>query len=192
VWESFKILGRNFGTLRSTNTYNSCSTCIPILFVFSATTCEKERDDLGDGNLDLEAKKRKTNEPLAAVTIKMSVQQEAQPEEKRPDQRSPLERYRGGYLWVTDLVNQIWCEQQMFYKLTMPAIVKESPIITAGQHLHLARGSYTLFIYLTQIEYIPAASPPPPPHTHTRPPAPKDAAFQFSRGRGVSLERQRG
>ncbi|XP_064653312.1 exonuclease V-like [Lineus longissimus] len=93
--------------------------------------CEKELNDdtLGDGD----SKKRKTGTEGCELTATQS-------EKKRSDQRSPLERYRGGYLWVTDLCKQIWCEQQMFYHLTMPrVIVEESPIVTVGQNLHLAR-----------------------------------------------------
>ncbi|XP_074640903.1 exonuclease V-like [Tubulanus polymorphus] len=68
--------------------------------------------------------------------------------EKRSSKgQNPLERIRGGYLWVSDLISQSWCEHQMIYKLTgvaflVPQIIppiEESKIVTAGSNLHLAR-----------------------------------------------------
>ena len=56
------------------------------------------------------------------------------------DNRVPLERFRPGYLWVSDLTRQHWCEQQMWYSLTLPVIVEENPVMTEGSNLHLARG----------------------------------------------------
>ncbi|XP_060599792.1 exonuclease V-like [Ruditapes philippinarum] len=52
---------------------------------------------------------------------------------------TPLERFRPGYLWVSDLTRQNWCEQQVFYSFTVPAIVEENPVMTEGSSLHLAR-----------------------------------------------------
>ncbi|XP_056008988.1 exonuclease V-like isoform X2 [Ostrea edulis] len=52
---------------------------------------------------------------------------------------SPLEKFRPGYLWVTDLTRQIWCEQQLYYTFTVPSIAGENPVMTAGTDLHLAR-----------------------------------------------------
>ena len=57
-----------------------------------------------------------------------------------PAQISPLEQYRGGSLWVSDLSSQSWCEQQMVYNFTVPGVVVENPVMTAGTNMHLARG----------------------------------------------------
>lgn len=53
---------------------------------------------------------------------------------------SPLERFRPGYLWVSDLTRQNWCEQQLYYTFTVPTVVEENPVMTEGSSLHLARG----------------------------------------------------
>lgn len=58
---------------------------------------------------------------------------------------TPLERFRPGYLWVSDLTKQTWCEQQMVYNFTVPGIVVEDPVLTKGTDLHLARGTNEYF-----------------------------------------------
>jgi hypothetical protein len=59
----------------------------------------------------------------------------------------PLQQFKPGYLWVSDLSSQSWCEQQLYYKFTVPGIVEENPAMTKGTNLHLARGStYYIFI----------------------------------------------
>lgn len=62
-------------------------------------------------------------------------------------QLSLLERFRPGYLWVTDLTKQNWCEQQLFYTFTIPtvAVVEDTPVMKAGTDFHLARGTCTAF-----------------------------------------------
>jgi len=53
---------------------------------------------------------------------------------------TPLERWRKGYLWVTHLVNQLWCEQQLEYGFTRPKDAVEQPsYVSKGSELHLAR-----------------------------------------------------
>ncbi|XP_053375121.1 exonuclease V-like [Mercenaria mercenaria] len=52
---------------------------------------------------------------------------------------SPLSRFRPGYLWVSDLTRQNWCEQQLYYSFTVPSVVEENPVMTEGSSLHLAR-----------------------------------------------------
>ena len=61
-------------------------------------------------------------------------------EHNTEENKTPLERFRPGYLWVSDLTRQHWCEQQMWYSFTMPVVVEENPIMTEGSNLHLARG----------------------------------------------------
>ena len=53
--------------------------------------------------------------------------------------KSPLTQIRNGYLWVSDLCSQLWCEQQNEYKLTAPSKEPESEQMTKGTELHLAR-----------------------------------------------------
>lgn len=62
-------------------------------------------------------------------------------------QLSLLERFRPGYLWVTDLTKQNWCEQQLFYTFTIPAVavVEDTPVMKAGTDYHLARGTCIVF-----------------------------------------------
>ena len=55
-------------------------------------------------------------------------------------QSTPLSKLRNDYLWVSDLAQQIWCEQQLVYKLTLPTVLVEEPAMTEGSNLHLARG----------------------------------------------------
>lgn len=57
---------------------------------------------------------------------------------------TPLQKFRPGYLWVSDFTRQSWCEQQMYYMFTVPTIVEEDPVMTAGSNLHLARGMIIL------------------------------------------------
>ncbi|XP_069136476.1 exonuclease V-like [Argopecten irradians] len=52
---------------------------------------------------------------------------------------TPLEMFRPGYLWVSDLTKQHWCEQQLLYSFTVPGIVVEDPVMTKGSNLHLQR-----------------------------------------------------
>lgn len=56
---------------------------------------------------------------------------------------SPLQRFRPGYLWVSDLTRQSWCEQQLYYSFTVPTLVEQNPVITEGTNLHLERGIQT-------------------------------------------------
>ena len=75
------------------------------------------------------------SEPVNITTDSHSIQTE-----NTGDSRTPLERFRPGYLWVSDLTRQLWCEQQMWYSFTLPGIVEENPVMTEGSNLHLARG----------------------------------------------------
>ena len=61
-------------------------------------------------------------------------------EQEQACRDSPLSNFRNNYLWVSDLVQQIWCEQQMVYKMTLPTVHVEDPAMTLGSTLHLARG----------------------------------------------------
>jgi exonuclease V len=51
----------------------------------------------------------------------------------------PLTQIRNGYLWVSDLCSQMWCEQQTEYKLIAPSKEPESEQMSKGTELHLAR-----------------------------------------------------
>ena len=52
---------------------------------------------------------------------------------------NPLEKFRKGYLWVSNLTAQIWCEQQMEYGFTRPQEIKEPEHVFRGSELHLSR-----------------------------------------------------
>ncbi|XP_071553077.1 exonuclease V-like isoform X3 [Panulirus ornatus] len=60
-----------------------------------------------------------------------------QAEESSP----PIHSLRGGYLWVSDLCSQMWCEQQLEYRLSLPPDdnIPEPEQVTKGSSLHLAR-----------------------------------------------------
>ncbi|XP_014676846.1 PREDICTED: exonuclease V-like isoform X2 [Priapulus caudatus] len=45
----------------------------------------------------------------------------------------------GKYIWVSDLMKQLWCEQQMVYEMEEPSLERETPAMKAGTDLHLAR-----------------------------------------------------
>lgn len=50
----------------------------------------------------------------------------------------PLEKFRKGYLWVSHLTSQYWCEQQMEYSFTRPEEAVEEPQhVSRGSELHL-------------------------------------------------------
>ena len=61
--------------------------------------------------------------------------------ENQPDKKivTPLTDFRNGYLWVSDLCSQMWCEQQIEYKLTAPVKEPESEQMAKGSELHLER-----------------------------------------------------
>ncbi|XP_075710355.1 exonuclease V [Rhinoderma darwinii] len=52
---------------------------------------------------------------------------------------TPLEKYSLRYLTVTDICSQVWCEQQMVYKMELPALVEKSAAMSEGSSIHLAR-----------------------------------------------------
>ncbi|CAG8979039.1 hypothetical protein HYALB_00011609 [Hymenoscyphus albidus] len=60
-------------------------------------------------------------------------------EPKRPDTRSPLERFRTQPrkgLSVTDLVSPAWCELQYWYSLTLHGRKKRTPEMKQGSRVH--------------------------------------------------------
>ncbi|KAJ7377282.1 Mitochondrial 5'-3' exonuclease and sliding exonuclease [Desmophyllum pertusum] len=54
---------------------------------------------------------------------------------------TPLDKFRGskGYLSVSDLTSQFWCEQQMEYNFLAPEPKPESEQMQLGKNIHLAR-----------------------------------------------------
>lgn len=60
-----------------------------------------------------------------------------------PESRSslpPIQLYRNGYLWVSDISRQAWCEQQLEYSFTKLQMEEpEAPQLSKGTELHLAR-----------------------------------------------------
>ncbi|XP_073523916.1 exonuclease V isoform X2 [Phyllobates terribilis] len=54
---------------------------------------------------------------------------------------TPLEKYSFRYVTVTDVCSQVWCEQQMVYKMEHPGIVKpeRAAAMSEGSSIHLAR-----------------------------------------------------
>lgn len=63
-----------------------------------------------------------------------------------------LRLVRSGYVWVSDLSSQAWCEMKMYYSfslpLQMPVEVVEDPVMQIGSAIHLARGKLELLFYL--------------------------------------------
>lgn len=53
----------------------------------------------------------------------------------------PLARFRRGYLWVSDMSRQAWCEQQVHYGFARPHLLPEqdAPEVAKGSEMHLAR-----------------------------------------------------
>lgn len=54
---------------------------------------------------------------------------------------TPLERYRGNSLKVTDITAQAWCEQQLAYSLTVPREVLQTPAMERGTAMHSVKGN---------------------------------------------------
>ncbi|KAG7173875.1 Exonuclease V-like [Homarus americanus] len=75
------------------------------------------------------------------LVIKMVKVDEELQDGSKPMHVPPLESLRGGYLWVSDISSQIWCEQQLEYRLSLPpdVIIPEPKAVTKGSELHLAR-----------------------------------------------------
>lgn len=65
---------------------------------------------------------------------------------------NPLEKFRKGYLWVSNLTAQIWCEQQMEYGFTRPQEIKEPEHVFRGSELHLSRELQTEDYIDVQVE----------------------------------------
>ena len=61
---------------------------------------------------------------------------------------TPLDRFRGGagYLSVSDLTAQFWCEQQMEYNFLAPEPRPESEQMQLGKDIHLARGELSMLL----------------------------------------------
>ena len=52
----------------------------------------------------------------------------------------PIDKWRPGYLWVSHLTSQLWCEQQMEYGFSRPQLASsDNPQMVRGSELHLAR-----------------------------------------------------
>ncbi|CAJ0928931.1 unnamed protein product [Ranitomeya imitator] len=60
---------------------------------------------------------------------------------RKTEVETPLEKYFLKYVTVTDVCSQVWCEQQMVYKMEQPAIVKpeRAAAMSEGSSIHLAR-----------------------------------------------------
>ena len=55
---------------------------------------------------------------------------------------TPMDKFRHGlgYLSVSDLTAQFWCEQQMEYNFLAPETKPETEQMQLGKDIHLARG----------------------------------------------------
>ncbi|XP_056414413.1 exonuclease V [Hyla sarda] len=60
---------------------------------------------------------------------------------RKTELETPLERYFLKYLTVTDICSQVWCEQQMVYKMERPALIEpeKTAAMNHGSSIHLAR-----------------------------------------------------
>ncbi|XP_066455718.1 exonuclease V [Eleutherodactylus coqui] len=60
---------------------------------------------------------------------------------RKPEVETPLERYSLRYVTVTDICSQVWCEQQMVYRMEQPALVEpeKTAAMSEGSSIHLAR-----------------------------------------------------
>lgn len=67
---------------------------------------------------------------------------EATSRKTRPGLLTPLNKFRGGlgYLSVSDLTAQFWCEQQMEYNFLAPEPKPETVQMQLGKDIHMARG----------------------------------------------------
>ena len=67
---------------------------------------------------------------------------EATSRKTRPGLLTPLDKFRGGlgYLSVSDLTAQFWCEQQMEYNFLAPEPKPETVQMQLGKDIHTARG----------------------------------------------------
>ena len=63
---------------------------------------------------------------------------------------TPLDKFRGGlgYLSVSDLTAQFWCEQQMEYNFLAPEPKPDSEPMQQGKNIHLARGTLLTILKL--------------------------------------------
>ncbi|XP_071994312.1 exonuclease V [Engystomops pustulosus] len=60
---------------------------------------------------------------------------------RKTEGETPLERYSMRYLSVTDICSQVWCEQQMIYKMEQPLLIEpeKTAAMSEGSSIHLAR-----------------------------------------------------
>ena len=93
-----------------------------------------------NGDEDLSPKQTVCNDPKTSEKSSGSSGNTADHSRRAGQKLPPLKRYKGGYLWVSDLTAQVWCEQKLVYSYELPCIVEETPAIAQGTNLHLARG----------------------------------------------------
>ena len=62
-----------------------------------------------------------------------------------------LTSVRPGYVWVSDLCRQNWCEMQMCYNLTLPVKIEENPAMQIGSTIHLAYGKLELVLIYSNV-----------------------------------------
>lgn len=75
--------------------------------------------------------------------VSSNYEQEAAKKLKCKKQQGLMSLLHLKYLTVTNFTQLLWCEQQLVYRYTIPIPEEdrvESPAVTAGSDIHLARG----------------------------------------------------
>lgn len=67
---------------------------------------------------------------------------EITPKKRKWELLTPLQKYHMRHLAVTDICSQMWCEQQMVYKIEQPLAFRpgKTAAMNEGSSIHLARG----------------------------------------------------
>jgi len=113
----------------------------------SANISNQTHDNKDEFSQELNDKELTEIDLLEKTPQNMTPQENPKPKpeeelQKTLQKKTPLEEFRRGYLWVSDLTQQSWCEQKMYYMFTQPGLVEKPEVMKEGTSLHLERGGY--------------------------------------------------
>lgn len=98
---------------------------------------EEKNKQTGDGKTSLESIDANVESGVGLYQDGTDILQR----KRKTEEETPLERYSLRYLSVTDICSQVWCEQQMVYKIEKPALIEpeKTAAMSEGSSIHLAR-----------------------------------------------------
>ncbi|XP_068126314.1 exonuclease V [Hyperolius riggenbachi] len=114
----------------------------------SGDTCSAKKegleiihDNCGKSDVSTGAEQGHHSHHMGLNSAENPVPSDSAQRKRKQKSPTPLEKYSMKHLAVTDICNQIWCEQQMVYKIEQPTVHRPESraIINEGSSIHLAR-----------------------------------------------------